>query len=614
MSSAGDGVGTWTPEVIELARASRRAALVGVLRDGVGAVGMAAPALIRAEGLDAARFLHSQLTNEVQRLGPGEGNLQARVARSGHLEHVMSLHRPVDGEHLYLLVLEAEHATSLVDGLEGFLFADQVRLSVDPGWWWLTVQGPRAPEVADAVFGPIGFEPWTSLPEAAIRPLRRDRSGGAAPAGCFVIRRSLGGDAGFLIAVPSADAEGFERLAQALTEAAVAAGGAGAGARPFSDALEILRIEAGLTRVGPETVARRRLLPETGWEQAAVSYSKGCYLGQEVIARVRTYGSVPFLLRALVLEGPPEALDTLPEVGADLTLATGGHEKVGAIASRTWSVVREAPVVMAFLDRAHRTPGLLLAFEGPHGPWMGRVSLMPVYAAPDAAGRVHALYDLAIRSYADGDVPRAMELFEGALRLDPTFADAYEAIGVILGKEGRYHEAIDFFRRLEEVAPDEPMVNTNLSLYYMKIGDKETAEDESGKATLKGMARQRGRAAMAVDQDLEDGKRKDAARKRDMFRRVLEIDADDAIALFGLGNALLTLGDPDGAARHLARAVSTDKNNSAVYVSLGKAFERLERTTEAVATYRAGLEVASRRGDLMPAREMEHRLLLLGAR
>jgi predicted Zn-dependent protease len=158
------------------------------------------------------------------------------------------------------------------------------------------------------------------------------------------------------------------------------------------------------------------------------------------------------------------------------------------------------------------------------------------------------------------------------------------------------------------------MVNTNLSLYYMKIGDKETAEDESGKATLKGMARQRGRAAMAVDQDLEDGKRKDAARKRDMFRRVLEIDADDAIALFGLGNALLTLGDPDGAARHLARAVSTDKNNSAVYVSLGKAFERLERTTEAVATYRAGLEVASRRGDLMPAREMEHRLLLLGAR
>ena len=52
-------------------------------------------------------------------------------------------------------------------------------------------------------------------------------------------------------------------------------------------------------------------------------------------------------------------------------------------------------------------------------------------------------------------------------------------IGVMLGKTGRFHEAIDFFRRLEEVAPDEPMVNTNLSVFYMKIGDKQTAEDQS---------------------------------------------------------------------------------------------------------------------------------------
>ena len=72
-----------------------------------------------------------------------------------------------------------------------------------------------------------------------------------------------------------------------------------------------------------------------------------------------------------------------------------------------------------------------------------------------------------------------------ALRLEPTFADAYELIGVILGRAGRYHEAIDFFRRLEEVAPEEPMVHTNLSLYYMKIGDRTQAEEEAAKATTK---------------------------------------------------------------------------------------------------------------------------------
>jgi Flp pilus assembly protein TadD len=267
---------------------------------------------------------------------------------------------------------------------------------------------------------------------------------------------------------------------------------------------------------------------------------------------------------------------------------------------------------MAFLDRAHRTPGLSLTLDGPHGPWTATVALLPIYAAPDARGRVQALYDLAIRAYADGDADGAMVRLEAALCLDPTFGDAYEAIGVILGKAGRYHEAIDFFRRLEEVAPDEPMVNTNLSLYFMKIGDKQTAEDEGGKATLKGMARTRGKGAAQMDQEMEEGRRKDAVRKRDMFRRVLQIDEADAIALFGLGSACLVLGEAAEAAKHLGRAVEVDKNNSAVYVPLGKALEQLERVDEAVAAYRAGMEVASRKGDLMPLKEMEHRLLLLG--
>ena len=66
--------------------------------------------------------------------------------------------------------------------------------------------------------------------------------------------------------------------------------------------LELLRIEAGIVRVGPDTRGRKRILPETGLEQHTVSYTKGCYLGQEVIARVRTYGALPFGLRGLVLE------------------------------------------------------------------------------------------------------------------------------------------------------------------------------------------------------------------------------------------------------------------------------------------------------------------------
>ncbi len=84
-----------------------------------------------------------------------------------------------------------------------------------------------------------------------------------------------------------------------------------------------------------------------------------------------------------------------------------------------------------------------------------------------------------IRMFASGDEPlKAQALLEEALRLDPSFADGYEALGVLLGRTGKFAEAIDIFKRLEEVAPNEPMVHTNLSLFYMKLGDKTAAEEE----------------------------------------------------------------------------------------------------------------------------------------
>jgi len=106
-----------------------------------------------------------------------------------------------------------------------------------------------------------------------------------------------------------------------------------------------------------------------------------------------------------------------------------------------------------------------------------RVVLLPFYKASDLKSRVAFLHDRAIRLFAEQHDDKAVELLMEALRLDPAFADGYEALGMSMGRTGRFHEAIDIFKRLEEVAPDEPMVHTNLSLYYMKLGDKQAAEE-----------------------------------------------------------------------------------------------------------------------------------------
>jgi Flp pilus assembly protein TadD len=98
-----------------------------------------------------------------------------------------------------------------------------------------------------------------------------------------------------------------------------------------------------------------------------------------------------------------------------------------------------------------------------------------------------------------------------------------------------------------------------------------------------------------------------------MFRQVLDFDPEDPVALFGLGTALGTLDRHDEAAAMLAEAARVDGKNSAIYPLLGRALEHLGRVDEARDAYRRGVEVASRRGDLMPLRDLQARLALLGA-
>jgi uncharacterized protein HemY len=156
------------------------------------------------------------------------------------------------------------------------------------------------------------------------------------------------------------------------------------------------------------------------------------------------------------------------------------------------------------------------------------------------------------------------------------------------------------------------MVHTNLSLFYMKLGDKVAAEEEKAKGVIKQFGKFAGakKAEQLAAEDVAK-KRADAERKRAMFEEVLEIDSEDPIALFGLGNALAALEDWEGAERVLSKSCAVQGDNSAAFLARGKALEMLNREADAVNVYREGMAVASKKGDLMPLKEMERRVLLL---
>ena len=207
-----------------------------------------------------------------------------------------------------------------------------------------------------------------------------------------------------------------------------------------------------------------------------------------------------------------------------------------------------------------------------------------------------------------------MKLLERAIAVCHDHADSYESLGVILGRHHRYDEAISLMQRLLVVNPSSIMAHTNLSLYYNRQGRIEDAEREAGEALRAKMNRERDQRQRAEALREETAATAaDRKRRSEMFRQVLEIDPDDALGNFGLGELLVEEGRHVDAVAHLQRALRTDPRYSAAFFALGRAFEGADDPEAAVSTYREGIKVAAAKGDLSTANKMQERLANLQA-
>ena len=221
----------------------------------------------RAEGGDRFDFLQGMLTNDVRSLAPGGGLLAAFLTDTGKLVSDLRLHcRDSD----FLIDCVAWNREPLVERFEKYIIADDVDLSLSDETIPLTVlEGPECGRVVEAVSGVdvTGVEEW----QHACFAFRGDD--------LFVSRVSELGGRGFLFG-------GAPGVLDDLVEACVSVGGTKAGLA----ALQMARVEAGVPWVGID-MGEDTLLMEMGFDDA-VSRTKGCYLGQEVVERVSARGRV----------------------------------------------------------------------------------------------------------------------------------------------------------------------------------------------------------------------------------------------------------------------------------------------------------------------------------
>jgi folate-binding protein YgfZ len=267
-------------------------------------------------GRDGAEYLQGQLTNDVEAVAVGEGQYAALLDRKGHMQTDMRLIRV--GEDAILLDLEPAAKDIALKHLTMYSIGRDVQVgdaSAERGA--VSLIGPRAVEIA-------GTAP---LPEFANEP--------ATVAGIDVV--AVGTRDGIDLLAPLAERD---RLVAALTEA---------GAVEVSpEAVEILRVESGVPRFGAE-MDTATMPAEAAIVEDAVSFTKGCYIGQETVARLHYKGKPNRHLRGLRLSGAAAP-------GAALRL---GEKEVGTLGG---AVVSPAlgPIGLAIVRR-EAEPGTELA-------------------------------------------------------------------------------------------------------------------------------------------------------------------------------------------------------------------------------------------------------------
>jgi folate-binding protein YgfZ len=283
-------------------------------------------------GSDRSRLLNGQITNNVKDLPAGEGCYAALVTNKGRMQSDLNIH--ILPEEI-LLDFEPGLTTAITERFDKYIIADDVQvIDAAPHYGLLSVQGPQAWEAIERT-GLNFVQPEKSFQS---RSLQHEALGEIY---CMNLPRI--GTRGFDLFAP---VNSLEALAEKLLAAATATalGGRASGWR----ALEAARIEAGIPRFGAE-MDETNLPPEAGIDARAISYTKGCYIGQEIIARIRTYGQVAKALRGLrFTEGE------LPRHGDKLFF---GDKEVGSISSALASPALAANIGMGYVRRERNQIG-----------------------------------------------------------------------------------------------------------------------------------------------------------------------------------------------------------------------------------------------------------------
>jgi len=297
---------------------------------------------IVVSGVDRASFLQGLLTNDVVALKAGEGCYAAYLTAQGRMIADLDVYELGD---VMLLVLPRDVKDAVIAKLDQVIFSEDVQLGdVTDTFAQMAVIGPGAASLVARVLG-VAVETLGAMAEHG-----NLRTSWPASGGSVIVTRAAGtGEPGFDLHVETARGGEFRR---ALIDAGAA--------EVDADTAEAIRIEAGVPLFHRD-MDEETIPLEAGIESRAISFSKGCYVGQEVIIRVlhRGHGRVARRLVGVRLQS-----DVVPPTGARIR---AGDREIGEVTSSTRSPALQAPIALGYVHRDFVEPGTKVTVDGAEG-------------------------------------------------------------------------------------------------------------------------------------------------------------------------------------------------------------------------------------------------------
>ena len=284
----------------------------------------------RLMGPEAKEYLHRMVTNDIHSLTPGQGVYACMLEIDGRM--IADLWAWIVSDEEVLVETSAAACDALMAALDKYLIMEEVEIQDARGDEALvTVQGPSA---HDTLANALAMD----LPPLEHGSMWQTSDGGT---GLIVAARDRTGHGGLDVYMPA----GADSLLGALRETGVP--------EALVETMEILRVEAGLPAWGSE-LTNHTIPLEANLEGVAVSFTKGCYPGQEIIARIHSRGKPAKHLVGIRFQGGP------PPAG---TQVHSGEAAVGTITSAASSPIF-GPIALAYLKKEHGEPGVHVTAGG----------------------------------------------------------------------------------------------------------------------------------------------------------------------------------------------------------------------------------------------------------